>query len=119
MVMSTLWKFLYPPPASLFVTTMSIISVVSLANAGFSEIKGKHMQYSKFFGTIKNENDEKKKKKKKAKIESKLGMILLYGPSFLGCISSFAIFPNGDLRFVLVCSALSIHFFKRLFEVLY
>ncbi|TMW97740.1 hypothetical protein EJD97_005038 [Solanum chilense] len=120
MVMSTLWRFLYPPPPSLFVTTMSIISVVSLASGGFSEIKGKHMQYSKFFGTIENENDEKKKKKKKkAKIESKLGMILLYGPSFLGGISSFAIFPNGDLRFALVCSALSIHFFKRLFEVLF
>ncbi|CAN4126343.1 unnamed protein product [Withania somnifera] len=53
MVMSTLLKFLYPPPPSLFITTMSFISFASLANAGFSEIKGKNMQYSKFFGTKK------------------------------------------------------------------
>lgn len=111
MVISTLLKFLYPPPPSLFITTMSVISFVSLANGGLSEIKGKHMQYSKFFGTTKNE--------KKAIIESQKGMLWLYGPAFLGGLSSFAIFPDGDLRFTLVCSALTIHFFKRLFEVLF
>lgn len=114
--MSTLLKFLYPPPPSLFITTMSFISFASLANAGFSEIKGKHMQYSKFFGITKAENDEKQKK---ARIESKKGMFLLYSPAFLASVSSFAIFPDGDLRFALVCSALTIHFFKRVLEVLF
>ncbi|XP_060184435.1 uncharacterized protein LOC132614094 [Lycium barbarum] len=112
MVMSTLLKFLYPPPPSLFINTMSVISFASLANAGFLEIKGKHMQYSKFIGTTKSENE-------KAKIESKKGMLLLYSPAFLAGVASFAIFPDGDLRFALVCSALTIHFFKRVFEVLF
>ncbi|MCD7455709.1 hypothetical protein HAX54_029227 [Datura stramonium] len=116
MVMSALLKFLYPPPPSLFVTTMSVISFVSLANAGFSEIKGKHMQYSKFFGTT---NIEKVGDNKKGRIESKKGMLLLYSPAFLAGVSSFAIFPDGDLRFALVCSALTIHFFKRISEVLF
>ncbi|XP_009782383.1 uncharacterized protein LOC107812573 [Nicotiana tabacum] len=113
MVMSTLLKFLYPPPPSLFITTMSVISVASLANAGFSEIKGKHMQYSKFFVSSKSENE------KKARIESKKGMLLLYSPAFLAGLASFAIFPNEDLRFALVSSALTIHFFKRVLEVLF
>ncbi|KAJ8551600.1 hypothetical protein K7X08_021615 [Anisodus acutangulus] len=114
MVMSTLLKFLYPPPPSLFITTMSVISFASLAKAGFSEIKGKNMPYSKFFGTTKVENVEKK-----ARIESKKGMFLLYSPAFLAGVASFAIFPHEDFRFALVCSALTIHFFKRVFEVLF
>ncbi|KAM3282677.1 very-long-chain enoyl-CoA reductase isoform X1 [Capsicum chacoense] len=114
MVLSTFFKFLYPPPPSLFITTMSFISFASLANAGFSEIKGKNMQYSKFSGTTKIENDEKK-----ARIDSKKGMLLLYSPAFLAAVSSFAIFPYDDLRFALVCSALTIHFFKRVLEVLF
>ncbi|KAI3678302.1 hypothetical protein L6452_37589 [Arctium lappa] len=44
MVISTL---LFPPPSSLFVKAMSILSRVSLANGGYMETKGKHMQYSK------------------------------------------------------------------------
>ncbi|XP_060186429.1 uncharacterized protein LOC132615850 [Lycium barbarum] len=112
MVMSTLLKFLYPPPPSLYINTMSVISFAAMANGGFSEIKGKHMQYSKFIGTTKSENE-------KARIESKKGMLLSYSPAFLAGVASFAIFPDGDLRFALVCSALTIHFFKRVFEVLF
>ncbi|KAL9670171.1 hypothetical protein QQ045_007722 [Rhodiola kirilowii] len=39
----------FPPPSSIFITAMSFISVVSLANTGLSEIRGKHLQYSKFW----------------------------------------------------------------------
>ncbi|KAI8007393.1 Steroid 5-alpha-reductase DET2 [Camellia lanceoleosa] len=35
---------------------MSVISAASLANAGISEIKGKHMQYSKFWNNNNNNN---------------------------------------------------------------
>ncbi|KAL9682987.1 hypothetical protein QQ045_014799 [Rhodiola kirilowii] len=39
----------FPHPTSIFITAMSFISVVSLANTGLSEIRGKHLQYSKFW----------------------------------------------------------------------
>lgn len=43
-----LMRLIYAPPPSLYMTTMSVIIVAFLINVGFMEIKGKHMQYSKF-----------------------------------------------------------------------
>ncbi|KAL4575336.1 hypothetical protein LXL04_022178 [Taraxacum kok-saghyz] len=110
---SVLLNFMFPPPPSLFVTTMSVIGLTSLSNAGYMEIKGKHMQYSKFLneGVVKKEND--------AKLSSRNGMLLSYTPAFLVGLASLVAFPDQDLRFMLLASALTVHFLKRALEVLF
>ncbi|KAF5777719.1 putative 3-oxo-5-alpha-steroid 4-dehydrogenase/very-long-chain enoyl-CoA reductase [Helianthus annuus] len=106
-------NFLFPPPPSLFVTTMSVIGISSLANAGFMEIKGKHMQYSKFL------NEGVAKKENGAKLSSRNGMLLAYTPAFVVGLSSLLAFPDQDLRFLLLASSLTVHFLKRVLEVLF
>ncbi|OMO67907.1 hypothetical protein CCACVL1_20219, partial [Corchorus capsularis] len=108
--MSLLTKFVFPP--SLFVTATSLVSFSSLAIGGLSEIRGKHMQYSKFVGVNNNPVSESKKKL----ISSRTGMVLLYTPAFLAGLSSFAIFPDEGFRFFLLQSAITIHFLKRVLE---
>ncbi|BAU02032.1 Polyprenol reductase [Vigna angularis] len=112
MVMSTFLSFIFPPPPSLVVSTMSVISLVSLANAGLSEIRGKHLNYSKFWNV--NPSSEKQ-----TKLSSKAGMLLLYTPAFLAGLASFWIFPHEGLRSTLLQFAVTLHFFKRDFEVLF
>ncbi|KOM55462.1 hypothetical protein LR48_Vigan10g135400 [Vigna angularis] len=112
MVMSTFLSFIFPPPPSLVVSTMSVISLVSLANAGLSEIRGKHLNYSKFWNV--NPSSEKQ-----TKLSSKAGMLLLYTPAFLAGLASFWIFPHEGLRSTLLQFAVTLHFFKRDFEVSY
>ncbi|MCL7048424.1 hypothetical protein MKW94_025059 [Papaver nudicaule] len=118
MVMSLFDKFLFPPPPSIFITTMSVISLVSLANSGLSELKGKHLQYSKFWNADNGKN-KAAVKKESTKLSSRTGMLLLYTPAFLAGVFSFWLFPNHDFRFLLVNSAVTFHFFKRVFEVLF
>ncbi|KAJ0966354.1 hypothetical protein J5N97_027492 [Dioscorea zingiberensis] len=107
--------FLFPPPPSPFVTAMSVISFTSLAYTGFSELRGKHLHYSKFWNANPNE------RRKEIKLSSRAGMLFLYSPALAAALASFAI--PGDLlsstRSLLLCAALSIHFFKRVFEVLF
>ncbi|CAI8593858.1 unnamed protein product [Vicia faba] len=116
MAASTFLNFLFPPPPSLFVTTMSVISIASLANAGFSEVRGKHMSYSKFWNV---NNDNATEKKQQVKLSSRTGMLLLYTPAFLAGAASFWVFPDDGFRSTVLQSAVTIHFFKRLFEVLF
>ncbi|XP_043702986.1 3-oxo-5-alpha-steroid 4-dehydrogenase 1-like [Telopea speciosissima] len=116
--MSWFWlqAIVSPPPPSIFIGTMSAVGLVSLAYCGYSEVSGKHLQYSKFW----NVNPQKKKSiVKEITISSRTGMLILYTPAFLAGVASFAIFPDKDLRFMLVSAALSIHFFKRVLEVLF
>lgn len=112
-----LLTFLYPPPPSVFISAMSVISFASMTNAGFQEIKGKHMQYSKFFNV--GSPSEERDQQKKAKISGRTGMLIAYTPAFLAGVASFALLPDEGLRFTLLRSALTIHFLKRLFEVLH
>lgn len=108
MVTSTiLWNFIYPPPPSLFTTAMSVVSVATMANGGLSEARGFHQQYSKFALTPNK------------KVPSRTGMLLLYSPPFLAGVASFLIFPEGGLRFLVLRSAICLHFFKRILEVLF
>ncbi|KAF5198641.1 3-oxo-5-alpha-steroid 4-dehydrogenase [Thalictrum thalictroides] len=95
---------------------MSVISFASLANSGFSEINGKHLQYSKFWNVS---SQKPVSKNKKIKLSSRTGMLLFYTPPFLAGLFALTIFPNDGLRFMLVDLALTIHFFKRVFEVLF
>lgn len=112
MVLSTLLRFIYPPPASWFVTAMTVINGASLVNAGLMEIKGKSMQYSKFFNSN-NKNVEASM----IKLSGRNGMLVAYAPAFVASVTSLALMQDEGLRFTLVASALSVHFFKRLFEV--
>jgi len=108
------FNFMFPPPSSIFVTAMSIISFVALANYGISEIRGKHLNYSKFW----NANNNKTNSGKQIKLSSKVGMLLLYTPAFLAGAVSFWIFPNEGLRSTILQGALTLHYFKRVFEVI-
>ncbi|KAI3721704.1 hypothetical protein L2E82_32722 [Cichorium intybus] len=114
MAFSLFQTLLYPPPSSLFVTVMSILSCLSLTNGGYMETKGKHMPYSKFF-SVPTSN---KSKVQQTKVGSRNGMLLLYTPAFLVGLGSFAIFSHQDLRSMMVITVLTIHFLKRVLEVL-
>ncbi|XVF30745.1 hypothetical protein REPUB_Repub16aG0085000 [Reevesia pubescens] len=109
-------KFLFPP--SLLVVATSIASFTPLAISGLSEIRGKHMQYSKFFGVVGSQNSAAGAEPK-LKVSSRAGMVMLYTPAFLAGVSSFVIFPDEGFRFLLLKSAISIHFFKRVFESIF
>jgi hypothetical protein len=112
MAASFLLRFIFPPPPSLFITGMSVISLASLAVIGFSEVKGKHLQYSKFWNVNPPNNG-----RKQIKVSSRTGMLILYTPAFLAGLASFVLFQHQDVRFLLVDAALTLHFFKRVFEV--
>lgn len=105
MVISMILNFIYPPPPSVFMTAMSVVIVASLAILGLSEAGGVHLQYSKF--TLAPYK----------KVPSRTGMLVLYSPAFLAGVASFLIFPDGGLRFLILGSAISLHFFKRILEV--
>ncbi|EOY10527.1 3-oxo-5-alpha-steroid 4-dehydrogenase [Theobroma cacao] len=110
--MSLLMKFLFPP--SLFVTATSLISFTPLVISGLSEKRGKHLQYSKFFGVGSQTSAESK-----IKLSSRAAMVTLYTPAFLAGVFSFGMFPDEGLRFLLLKSAITIHFFKRILESLF
>ncbi|ONI21450.1 hypothetical protein PRUPE_2G066300 [Prunus persica] len=46
-------------------------------------------------------------------------MLIAYIPAFLAGVASFVLYPQENIRILLLCSALTIHFFKRIFEVLF
>ncbi|KAL4576685.1 hypothetical protein LXL04_012783 [Taraxacum kok-saghyz] len=115
MTISLFQTLLYPPPSSLFVNVMSILSCLSLSNGGYMETKGKHMQYSKFFNVVAS----KKAKVQETMVGSRIGMLLFYTPAFFVGLGSFAIFSDRDLRFTILISVLTIHFLKRVLEVLF
>ncbi|KAK7315257.1 hypothetical protein VNO77_33795 [Canavalia gladiata] len=114
MVMSVLHNFIFPPPPSLVVSAMSVISFVALTNSGLSEVRGKHLKYSKFWNVNKGGNSQRR-----IKLSSKAGMLLLYTPAFLAAAASFWFFPHQSLRSTILQSAVTFHFFKRIFEVLF
>ncbi|XP_043702985.1 3-oxo-5-alpha-steroid 4-dehydrogenase 1-like [Telopea speciosissima] len=118
--MSWLLSIVFPPPPSIFIGTMSAVSLMSLAYGGYSEVKGKNMQYSKFWNV---NNLQKKKtligKEEVTELSGRTGMFILYTPAFLAGVVSFSIFPDEGLRFMLVDAALTIHFLKRILEVLF
>ncbi|XP_042017555.1 very-long-chain enoyl-CoA reductase-like [Salvia splendens] len=113
MFVSVLLKFLYPPPVSVVIMAMSVINVLSMCNAGWMEVKGKNMQYSKLLRA------DDIKAKEKPRVSGKVGMIAVYTPAFLAGVFSLVAFPLGDLRFTLLRGAITTHFFKRLVEVLF
>lgn len=109
---------LFEQPGPLLLKLMPLVPMLSLANGGFSEFKGKHMQYSKFWN-IGNFNFNNQKQQ--ISVSSKTGMFSLYVPSCIAGLASFFIFPyhDGGLRFFLLKFVLASHFLKRVLEVLF
>uniref|UniRef100_F6I6N1 Uncharacterized protein n=1 Tax=Vitis vinifera TaxID=29760 RepID=F6I6N1_VITVI len=85
---------------------MSLVGFLSISFFGVLEILGIHLQYSKLW----NANS------RRIKVSSTAGMLLLYAPACLFGFASFWIFPENNFRSLLVASALTIHFFKRVLE---
>ncbi|GAB4836206.1 hypothetical protein Ancab_001122 [Ancistrocladus abbreviatus] len=110
-------RFLFPPPPSIFVTSMSVISFAGLANTGFKEIKGIHLQYSKLWNAKNSLNEPGPKQH--ISVPSRIGMLILYTPAFLFGAAAFFLFPDEGLKFFLLRLALTIHFLKRVLEVLF
>ncbi|KAL1828096.1 hypothetical protein DCAR_0207298 [Daucus carota subsp. sativus] len=117
MVSSTLlMRFIYPPPESVFLRAMSIVGV-SFVIAGLMEICGKStIQYSKIFNTSKKNVEASKSKM--IEFSGRIGMFLAYFPAFVAAVAALALMQNQGLRFTLLTSAVALHFFKRVFEVL-
>ncbi|CAN6992957.1 hypothetical protein Bca4012_047962 [Brassica carinata] len=108
-------SFLYPPPPSVLLNTMTVVGLAALPVIVLSEVRGNNLKYSKF----NNNNASSSQKQRFGSISSRTGMLCLYTPAFLGASASFFLSPSQNLRFLLLKSALSIHFFKRIFEVLF
>ncbi|KAK9904651.1 hypothetical protein M0R45_000495 [Rubus argutus] len=91
---------------------MSVFSFVVLSNGGISEVRGKHMPYSKFLNYNSGESPSQ------IHVSGRRGMQIAYTPAFLAALTSLVFFPRyHDFRYLLVSSALTIHFLKRLLEV--
>ncbi|XP_009614231.1 steroid 5-alpha-reductase DET2-like [Nicotiana tomentosiformis] len=106
-------EILFQEPSSIFNKIMEVMNLVFSAILGISETFGKqNLEYSKFW----NLNS---KKQVKAKVPSRMGMLIAYTPSLIACLSFFWIFPNGGIRFFMLNSAIALHFFKRVLEVLF
>ena len=110
MAVSFLLRFIFPPPPYLFITGISAITL--LAILGFYEVRGKELQYSKFWNV-----NSPKHGRKQINVYSRTGMLFVYAPAFLVCFTSFVLFQHQDVRFLLLDAALTLHFFKRIFEV--
>uniref|UniRef100_A0A6N2LRL8 3-oxo-5-alpha-steroid 4-dehydrogenase C-terminal domain-containing protein n=1 Tax=Salix viminalis TaxID=40686 RepID=A0A6N2LRL8_SALVM len=104
-------RVIFPPPNSLFITVMSMASL-SLSVLGLFEGLGKNFEYSKFS----NLNVERSASKRNNTVCSRNGMLAAYLPAFLAAVTFSGLFPNVGLRFLLVNSALTMHFFKRILE---
>ncbi|XP_062091671.1 uncharacterized protein LOC133797693 [Humulus lupulus] len=126
-------KLVFPPPPSIFLNTLSLISIPSFALGGLSEFRGNNMPYSKFFTNNTNNNNNNNhvtatnlqkqsssQEKKTKEVSSRLGMLICYTPAFLASLAFYLLFPQEsyNLRMLLLSSALALHFFKRIFEVL-
>ncbi|KAK6138006.1 hypothetical protein DH2020_028260 [Rehmannia glutinosa] len=104
--------FVYQEPSSIYTKAFYGATCLALLCLTLWEFTGKHLQYSKFWNSG-------SKKSKQVLLPSKIGMFILYAPALIAGISSFLLFPNGDIRFLMLKSALTIHFLKRDLEVLF
>lgn len=112
MMPTILLNFLYPSPPSLFLAAMSVISFTALSLSGLSEVCGKHRLYSKFW------NANPPPRPNPIRLSSRTGMLLLYAPALAAAVASFDV-PGvvTGTRSQLLSLALSLDFFKRVFEV--
>ncbi|XVE68542.1 hypothetical protein DITRI_Ditri09bG0076200 [Diplodiscus trichospermus] len=105
-----LLNFLFP--SSLFFTATSLLTLASAATGGLAEARGKHVQYSKFFGV-----GSQAVSASTIALSSRAAMVILYSPAFLVGLTSFVLFPDEGFRSLLLKSVISTHLGKRIFEV--
>ncbi|KAL8159689.1 hypothetical protein V2J09_001226 [Rumex salicifolius] len=79
---------------------------------GVMEAKGNNVQYSKLM-------KPQSKQHPNLVVPSRTGMLIAYAPAFLCGVASFFVFPDEGLRFLLLRLALTLHFLKRLLEVMF
>lgn len=108
---------LFPPPPSIFVSTMSVFTFASLVITGVSEVTGRHLRYSKFWDAAGGAGIGVKQ----VRISSRAGMLLLYAPAMVSAVIAPFAFPGvvDGVRSQLVTAAVAIHFSKRVLEVLF
>lgn len=93
------------PPADAFALTIAALQCMNLL--AFANEKKSPTPYSKFA------HDDAK-----AKIPSRWGMLLIYGPAFAAALYCAATAPQLNGRELLVASLLALHFGKRVAEVI-
>ncbi|XP_027161094.1 very-long-chain enoyl-CoA reductase-like [Coffea eugenioides] len=98
---------------SIYTTALSGITLLFLAYLGISEALGNHLKYSKFW------NVNSQKSGGGIKLSSRTGMLLLYSPAAVAGLASFLIFPGGEIRFLMLKLAITMHFSKRVLESLF
>lgn len=107
-------NIVYQEPSSIYLTATSVMSIFFLGFLVLSELMGKHLEYSKFWN-VNNSSPSGKR----VKLSSRTGMLILYTPAALMGLASFVIFPDGGNRFLMLKSAISIHFCKRVLETFF
>ncbi|CAN4126340.1 unnamed protein product [Withania somnifera] len=112
-----LQSFVFEEPNSI-ITAITVVTFLFLAYLGVSEIFGKHLQYSKFWN-VKANSGSSTGNFLQGKLTSRVGMFILYAPACLMGFATFFIFPDGGTRLMMLKSAVTIHFFKRVLEVLF
>lgn len=110
MIAKTLSDCVYQEHSSISKNAFYLLTLLWLFSLGVLEITGKHLQYSRFWNSSSN-------KSKKVLLSSKIGMLILYTPALIAGISSYGLLPNGPTRFLMLKSAITIHFLKRDIEV--
>ncbi|KAI4339302.1 hypothetical protein MLD38_024262 [Melastoma candidum] len=111
--METLSSLAYPPPPPTFLNAFTVLCMVTMPFTGFSEVNGVHLQYSKFWNVG-------PRKKFVGTVSGRTGMAIIYLPALLASISSLTLFGRDEgLRFLLLRLSLTVHFLKRVLEVLF
>ncbi|KAG6418603.1 hypothetical protein SASPL_120807 [Salvia splendens] len=101
--------FAYKEALSIYEKLICGATCFYLVGLAFLEVSGKHLQYSKFSNSGAS----------KSRIPSKIGMLFIYTPALFAGVASFWVFPGGGIRFLMLKSAVTIHFLKRDLEVLF
>ncbi|XP_057789213.1 uncharacterized protein LOC131006087 [Salvia miltiorrhiza] len=104
--------FVYKESLSIYEKCICAATLFYILGLAVLEVSGKHLQYSKFWNLGSN-------KSSKSVVSSKVGMLIIYTPALFAGVSSFWIFPGGGIRFLMLKSAVTIHFLKRDLEVLF
>ncbi|TVU41496.1 hypothetical protein EJB05_15022, partial [Eragrostis curvula] len=116
-----MWPFLYPPWA--LEAALSVVTVVSFAGLGLSELCGVNLAYSKFWNTIAADGGRGQKKLGNVGVllPSRDGMFVIYAPAALiAVMASFAVTGMVQgARTQVLAAALATHFLKRVLEVLF
>ncbi|KAL0403539.1 UNVERIFIED_CONTAM: hypothetical protein Sradi_1994700 [Sesamum radiatum] len=115
MMAKMLKSCVYEEPSSIYTVAFHGLTLLAIGYLGISEAIGKHLQYSKFWNSGSNKSTP-------ILLPSRVGMLIVYTPSFLVGVASFWVFSDADdgggIRFLMLKSAITIHFLKRDLEVL-